>query len=199
VSRANVRVRPASTEDVPALVEVIQSINVGTGAFSGRPLQDTSTEHLTERLREIIEQDDRILLVATDDAGGVAGLLAARSDDIGAIDLTPVLHITHLTVVPAQRRRGIGRALLAAAVHLADEAGTEHVLATAAAGSREGNRYLARIGFAPLVVHRIASTAVLRRSLGMTDVAGRMALLRRARLARAQRAGFTSRAVGRGA
>jgi predicted N-acetyltransferase YhbS len=199
VSRANVRIRPATTEDVPAIVEVIQSVEVGTGAFSGKPLQDPSTEHLTERLHQIIDHHDRVLLIATDDAGHVAGLLAARPDDIGVIDPTPVLHISHLMVVPGHRRRGIGRALLAAAVHLADDAGTEHVLATAAAGSREGNRYLARIGFAPLVVHRIAPTAVLRRSLGMTDVAGRMALLRRARIARAQRAGFSTRAVGRGA
>jgi GNAT superfamily N-acetyltransferase len=199
VSRANVRVRPANADDIPALVEVIQSVEVGTGAFSGKPLQDASTEHLTQRLGDILAHDDRVLLIATDDNCNVAGLLAARSGDIGAIDLTPVLHVTHLMVVPGQRRRGIGRALLAAAVHLADEAGTEHVMATAAAGSREGNRYLARIGFAPLVVHRIAPTAVLRRSLGMTDVAGRMAILRRARLARSQRAGFTPKTVGRGA
>ena len=199
MSRANVRVRPARSDDVPALVHVVQSVEIGTGAFSGKPLEDPSTEHLTTRLGQIIGESDRILLIATDDAGAVAGLLAARFDDIGAIDLTPVLHVTHLMVMPGQRRRGIGRALLGAAVHLADEAGTEHVLATAAAGSREGNRYLARIGFAPLVVHRIAPTSVLRRSLGMTDVAGRMALLRRARIARAQRTGFTPRPIGRGA
>ena len=36
-------------------------------------------------------------------------------------------------------------------------------------------------------------TSALRRSLGMTDVAGRMAVLRRARLVRAQRTGFASR------
>jgi L-amino acid N-acyltransferase YncA len=102
-------------------------------------------------------------------------------------------------VAPTHRRRGIGRALLAAAVQLADEIGVEHMLATAAAGSREGHRYLARIGFAPLAVHRIASVATLRRSLGMTDAAGRMAMLRRARLARSQRAGFSSARVVRGA
>jgi GNAT superfamily N-acetyltransferase len=126
-------------------------------------------------------------------------MLAARDDAVGAIDLTPVLHVTHLIVAPGHRRRGIGRSLLAAAVHLAEDAGVEHVLATAAAGSREGNRYMARIGFAPLVVHRIAPTSALRRSLGMTDVAGRMAVLRRARMVRAQRGGFASRAAGRGA
>jgi GNAT superfamily N-acetyltransferase len=106
-----------------------------------------------------------------------------------------VLHVTHLVVHPQHRRRGIGRALLAGAVRLAEEQGVEHLLATAAAGSREGNRYLARIGFAPLVVHRIAPTSTLRRALGMTDAAGRMAMLRRARLIRAQRTGFTPRAA----
>jgi ribosomal protein S18 acetylase RimI-like enzyme len=199
VSRVNIRVRPATTDDVPALVELLQSVDVSTGTFSGKPLQDSSPEHLTERFADILSNSDRVLLVAAEDAGAVVGMLAARNDDVGAIDLTPVLHVTHLMVAPGHRRRGIGRSLLAAAVQLADEAGIEHLLATAAAGSREGNRYLARLGFGPLVVHRIAATSTLRRSLGMTDVAGRMAVLRRARLIRAQRTGFASRAVGRGA
>jgi ribosomal protein S18 acetylase RimI-like enzyme len=194
----NVRVRPAIDDDIPALVLLIQTIDTSTGIFSGRPLQDSSTQHLSERFAQIL-RSGRVLLVAADDAGSVVGMLSARDDAVGAIDLTPVLHVTHLIVAPGHRRRGIGRSLLAAAVNMADEAGVEHMLATAAAGSREGNRYLARIGFAPLVVHRIAATSTLRRSLGMTDVAGRMAVLRRARLARAQRSNFSSRAVGRGA
>ena len=197
MSRVNVRVRPATSEDVEALSTLVQSIDTTTGPFSGKPLQDASSEHLAARFTEIVERADRRLLVAVDESGTVVGMLASRRDDVGAIDLTPVLHVTHLMVAPSARRRGVGRALLAAAVHLADELGVEHVLATAAAGSREGNRYLARIGFAPLVVHRIAPTAALRRSLGMTDVAGRMAVLRRARLARAERSGFGSGRVAR--
>jgi N-acetylglutamate synthase-like GNAT family acetyltransferase len=199
LSRVNVRVRPATTDDIPALVALVQSIDTSAGPFSGKPLQDAGTEHLAGRFREILEHSDRVLFVAAEESGGVVGMLAARRDEVGAIDLTPVLHVTHLTVAPAHRRRGIGRALLAGAVHLADELGVEHMLATAAAGSREGNRYLARLGFAPLVVHRIASTTTLRRALGMTDVAGRMAVLRRARVARAQRAGFSPSRVVRGA
>lgn len=198
MSRVNVRVRPATADDIDELVTLVQSMDTASGAFSGKPLQDASTEHLKERLTRIFESD-RVLLVAAEEAGGMVGMLAARRDDVGAIDLTPVLHVTHLMVGPGHRRRGIGRSLLAAAVHIADETGTEHMLATVAAGSREGNRYLARIGFAPLVVHRIAAVSTLRRSLGMTDVAGRMAVLRRARLARAQRSGFGPRAVSRGA
>lgn len=196
MSRVNVRVRPATRDDIPALVQLLQHIDLTSGSFSGKPIHDPTVAHLTRRFGEILDSD-RCLLIATDEAGAVVGLLAAKPDDVGAIDLTPVLHVTHLMVDPAHRRRGIGRALLAAAVHLAEEQGFEHVLSTAAAGSREGNRYLARIGFAPLVVHRIASTATLRRSLGMTDVAGRMAMLRRARLVRAQRTGFATRAARR--
>lgn len=196
MSRVSVRVRPATHDDIPSIIKLLREIDLSSGLFSGRPLHDPSEKHLTERLTEVLDSDAR-LLIATDESGAAVGMLVTRPDSVGAIDLTPVLHVTHLMVDPQHRRRGIGRALLAAAVQLADEQGFEHVLSTAAAGSREGNRYLARIGFAPLVVHRIASTATLRRSLGMTDVAGRMAVLRRARLVRAQRTGFAARTARR--
>jgi ribosomal protein S18 acetylase RimI-like enzyme len=200
VSRGNVRVRPAEADDVPALVELTRSTDLVSGTFSGRALLDDRVEHLVARFEEILAEAERLLLVAIDDAtGALAGLLVARPDVIGAIDLTPVLHVSHLIVAPKQRRRGVGRTLLAAAVHLAEERGVDRVLATAATGSREGNRYLARLGFAPLVVHRIASTSELRRTLGMADAPERMAVLRRARLIRAQRADSGIRAGVRAA
>jgi ribosomal protein S18 acetylase RimI-like enzyme len=198
VSRANVRVRPVDAGDVLGLVELTQSVDLRSGVFSGRPLLDNATEHLSERFADIIREGARTLLVAVDDNGAVVGLLVARRDEIGAIDLTPVLHVSHLMVAPKHRRRGVGRMLLTAAVHLAEERGMDHVLATAASGSREGNRYLARLGFAPLVMHRVAPTSVLRRSLGMAEAPERMAVLRRARL-RASRTGLSARAVRRGA
>lgn len=190
MSRASVRVRPAELADVPALVELTRSVDLVSGTFSGRSLLDDRVEHLARRYEEILNEGERRLLVAVDDsAHALVGLLVARHDEIGAIDLTPVLHVTHLIVAPKQRRRGVGRTLLAAAVAHAEERGCDRILATAASGSREANRYLARLGFAPLVVHRIASTSALRRSLGMSETAERMAVLRRARLIRAQRAG----------
>jgi ribosomal protein S18 acetylase RimI-like enzyme len=202
VSRASVRVRPAEHADIDGLVELIATVDTRSGVFSGRPLIDPDAAHLSDRLAEILDEHARTLLVAVDDASGLpVGLLVAKMDEIGAIDLTPALHVTHLLVAPKHRRRGVGRTLLAAAVHLADERGVDRILATAASGSREANRYLARLGFAPLVVHRVASTSALRRSLGISDVSERMALLRRARIVRAQRNGLTRSggAVGRGA
>jgi ribosomal protein S18 acetylase RimI-like enzyme len=203
VSRASVRVRPAEHADIPALVKLISSVDTRSGIFSGRGLVDADAAHLAGRLGQILEEQVRTLLVAIDDMGSeLVGLLVSRMDEIGAIDLTPALHVTHLLVAPKHRRRGIGRTLLAAAVHLADERGVDRVLATAASGSREANRYLARLGFAPLVVHRVASTAALRRSLGISEVSERIALLRRARLGRAQNTVTGQRQrglVGRGA
>ena len=200
MSRVNVRVRPAEIPDVDGLVDLTRTIDVSAGTFSGKPLQDPAADHLAKRFTEILDEGQRRLLVAVDDTSSqIVGLLVAKLDEIGAIEITPVLHITHLLVNPRHRRRGIGRALLAAAVHLADELGLDRVLGTAASGSREANRYLARLGFAPLVVHRVASTAALRRGLGMADAPERLAVLRRARIARVQRSSVTARIVGRGA
>jgi len=197
VSRVNVRVRPAIIEDVSGLVALARSLDLSLGVFSGRPPLDNTEEHLFKRFTEIIVNCERDLLVAVDEANAIVGMLAARRDEVGAIDLTPVLHISHLMVAADHRRRGVGRALLAGAVHIAEEAGIDHLLAAAASNSREGNRYLARLGFAPLVVHRIAPTSGLRRVLGMSDPVGRVAVLRRARIARAQRAGFAARSARR--
>jgi GNAT superfamily N-acetyltransferase len=200
VSRASVRIRPAEHADVESLSTLIASVDTTSGVFSGRALLNPDLAHLEERLAEILLEAERTLLVAVDDpTGDIVGLLVARLDELGAIDLTPVLHVTHLLVAANQRRRGVGRALLAAAVHLADERGVDRVLATAASGSREANRYLARLGFAPLVVHRVASTAALRRSLGLVDGSEHMAVLRRARLVRAHRNGLAARVARRGA
>jgi GNAT superfamily N-acetyltransferase len=185
--------------DVEGLVALTRSFDLSAGTFSGRPIQDSTEAHLTERFGQIIRETSRTLLVAVDDSAGIVGLLVAKCDEIGAVDLTPVLHVTHLLVNARFRRRGVGRQLLSAAVHLADERSIDHVLATAAAGSREGNRYLARLGFAPLVVHRIAATSVLRRSLGMAEAPERMAVLRRARLVRGSRGLASARSVRRGA
>ena len=197
MGRSTVRVRPATLDDVTDLARLVRSVDTASGTFSGWAVVDSSPEHLVERFAQILADGERAMLVATEDSGAVVGMLSGRRDEIGAVDLTPVLNVTHLVVLPGHRRRGIGRALLSAAVQLADDAGVEHVLATASSGSREGNRYLARLGFTPLVTQRIAPTCALRRSLGMTDAAGRIASLRRARLVRAQRAGFAARTAQR--
>ena len=194
MARASVRVRPADGTDIPGLIRLSQAVTPSRGGLANQSL-DLSVEHLAERFAEILAEKARTLLVAIDEfSAEVVGLLVARRDEIGAIDLTAVLHVTHLMVLPDHRRRGVGRALLTSAVLLADEVGLDRVLATAGSGSREANRYLARLGFAPLTVHRVAPVSVLRRTLGMTELPERIAVLRRVRLARNQPGGPSTRA-----
>jgi len=178
------------------LVRVVEATDLQLDAPGARQFQADSLANLPERLAMILSTDDRTVLVAVDDLGDVVGLVVAAEGDVAAMTSVPALHISHLLVAPGHRRRGVGRALLAAAVHLADQRGIEHVVATAVTGSRDANRYLARLGFAPLVVRRIATTSTLRRSLGLADGADRLALLRRAR--RGSRS-LAARAISRGA
>ena len=196
MSRSHVRVRPAELADLPQLVRVVEATDLQLDAPGARQFQADSLANLPERLAMILSTDDRTVLVAVDDLGDVVGLVVAAEGDVAAMTSVPALHISHLLVAPGHRRRGVGRALLAAAVHLADQRGIEHVVATAVTGSRDANRYLARLGFAPLVVRRIATTSTLRRSLGIADGADRLALLRRAR--RGGRS-IAARAISRGA
>lgn len=202
MARASIQVRPAVAADAAALARLMCAADA-SAPVSGRQAV-TSTRARVQQLDRILADEARVLLVATtedgtDESAAVVGLLAGRIDEIGVLDLTPVLQVTHLLVLPGARRRGVGRALLCAAVQIAEAAGVGHVLAAAGAGSREGNRYLARMGFAPLVTQRLAAVPTLRRSLGMTDSAARVAVLRRARTLRAQRAGFAAQPLGRGA
>ena len=82
---------------------------------------------------------------------------------------------------------------MAAAAAYAEELGVDSVVVGVAPAGRDANRFFARLGFAPLVIRRIASVPALRRSLGTADpvaearahVARRAPVRARAGLARA--------------
>jgi GNAT superfamily N-acetyltransferase len=78
----------------------------------------------------------------------------------------PALLISHVVVGDGNRRRGAGKALVGAAAAYADERGLDQVVVSVNPGSREANRFFARLGFAPVVVRRVASVAMIRRRLG---------------------------------
>ena len=63
------------------------------------------------------------------------------------------------------RRHGVARALLAGVAGLAERSGADQILSGAPPSAREMHRFLARLGFTPLVLRRVAATATLRRRL----------------------------------
>ena len=65
----------------------------------------------------------------------------------------------------AQRRRGVGHALMSAAVELGERAGVAHVFATPVPGARGMQRFFVRLGFGPAAGYRVATLAALRRRL----------------------------------
>jgi len=196
VPRGHIRVRPAELADVPELVRLVEATDEPLSAPGARQIQAETVAHLPDRFAAILASDDKCVLVAVDELGNIVGMVLVSEGGVGAVTAVPAVHISNLLVARKYRRRGIGRALLAATVHLADQRGVEHIVASVVAGSRDANRYLARLGFAPLVVRRLATTTTLRRSLGIVDGSNRVALLRRAR--RRGRS-LTGRVISRGA
>jgi len=196
VPRGHIRVRPAELADVPELVRLVEATDEPLSAPGARQIQAETVAHLPDRFAAILASDDKCVLVAVDELGNIVGMVLVSEGGVGAVTAVPAVHISNLLVARKYRRRGIGRALLAATVHLADQRGIEHIVASVVAGSRDANRYLARLGFAPLVVRRLATTTTLRRSLGIVDGSNRVALLRRAR--RRGRS-LTGRVISRGA
>jgi N-acetylglutamate synthase-like GNAT family acetyltransferase len=201
VSRSNMRVRPAVDDDVPALVALAETIKVAGSMFPGRLSGPERDERLAQRFNTLIASDRRTVLAAFDEADQLIGFVVVLEDELAPIDPTPVLQVGHLMLAAGAQHDAIGRSLLAAVVRLADELEIDHVLATAAYQSRDANRYLARLGFAPVAIRRIASTSVLRRTLGVGDVPDRVEARRRLLAGRGKRPARISaatRAASRG-
>jgi GNAT superfamily N-acetyltransferase len=156
-----------------------------------RPLVTLPADQLRPRLHETLMTGESTVLLARYD-GAPAGYGVVRVAPVLAVDPL-ALHIDQLYVAPSLRRRGVAHALLVAAIGIAERSGADQVVASAPPGVRDTHRFLARLGFSPLVVRRVTATAALRRRLagegqrrGLEDLLSRRRSLR----ARAARSGW---------
>ncbi|GAA2520412.1 acetyltransferase (GNAT) family protein [Rarobacter incanus] len=104
-------------------------------------------------------------IVVAEHRGDIAGfaLLRLLTNDI--LRPSPAVFIEALYVKNAERRMGVGRALMA---HIADFAvgnGVADIYAQQLPGARGTNRFLARLGFAPAAAHRVVAVSALQREL----------------------------------
>jgi GNAT superfamily N-acetyltransferase len=161
VTGPQVDVRRAGARDVqPALSMCLQARSEWC-----RGTRAADVERLRDRLSETIEDPSRLLLMARVH-DRVVGLLLLRTTAVLPLTDQPALHVEQLFVAPSARGAGVGRALLSAAATVAERLGTEQVVALAPPHARQAHRFLARMGFAPLMVQRIVPTSVLRRRTG---------------------------------
>lgn len=91
---------------------------------------------------------DQSIVVAEYD-GAVAGAVHLRLKTVTPLNLDLSVQVMSPTVLPDYRRHGVGRALMEAAVSWAEERGAGFVATAAPTGSRDANRFLARLALGP--------------------------------------------------
>jgi GNAT superfamily N-acetyltransferase len=157
MSRSLVSLRCAELSDAPALAEL------WCDALRRADRQDHIAD-LELVIKKAAASPEQRLLVADHD-GAVAGAILLRVTSLTPINLEQVVQAISPHVFPQYRRHGIGRLLMESAVSFAEELGVAHVGTAAASGSRDANRFMARLGLGPHAMLRLAPTAAVRAKL----------------------------------
>lgn len=157
MTRSQVFLRDAVRADAGALAELWVEVL----RRSDHVDQVVDLELIIDRIALLPEE--RIVVAEYD--GQLAGAVHLRVTTLSPLNLEQIVQTVSPHVLPQFRRRGIGRALMEAAVSFAEEQGVAHVAAGATAGSRDANRFLARLALGPYAVYRVAPTMVVKAKL----------------------------------
>jgi GNAT superfamily N-acetyltransferase len=173
-SRSRVRTRVARSDDLSAVLALVRQHRAEAHAEGVLTGQLPGSAAAAGFRRLLADPDHRVILAvlpacsAPDggrDGEQAVGLAVLGIDPLSVILGVPQVTVDNLVVHREHRRRGVGAALLAAAVAYATEAGAEHVVAACGGHEAERQRFFARMGFAPLTTRRIVSRQGLTRSL----------------------------------
>lgn len=168
MARAVVNVRTAAVAD-GAVLRRLASI-ARTSSASARAFTPADATRMDMALSR---PDVQVLLAEAADPGDLpVGVLVLRRGELLPLSGSEAAHVEQLWVQPEHRRRGIARALLKAATAHAQQSGLDEVTCTVPPTDREAQRFLARLGFAPLVTRRVVSVSALRRRLGCIEPTG---------------------------
>lgn len=144
-----------------------------------------SNDHVERILREgkltraCARDDVRVYVAAID--GEPVGYSVAMSGPVSALQDTPAVWLDVLWVRPGRRQRGVAGALLKTVASYAEHIGAPEIVSRVPSGSRDANRFFARLGFAAVVTERSATPAALRRRIaghGLSNVSDAVRLRR---------------------
>ena len=175
MARGVLTVRPATVGDVPALLAFGEELRdavlpaAADGGTRPRGTPAVARAQLEQRYLEAIADDDRHLVVVVRDGGEPLGMALLTVAPANALLDLPAVHMSHAVVADRHKRRGAGKALVGAAAAYAEQRGLEQIVVSVHPGSRDANRFFARLGFAPLAVRRVAPVAVVRRRLAQSE------------------------------
>lgn len=154
MSRSLVTMRVAELTDAPALAEL------WAHALRRADHQDQVADVELIIKSASTSPEQRVVVAEVD--GEVAGAVLLRVATFTALNLEPTVQAVSPHVFPQFRRRGIGQALMECAVTFAEEIGIGHIATAAASGSRDANRFMARLALGPHATLRVAPTHVVR-------------------------------------
>ncbi len=186
MTRPPVDVRQARPDDVEDLLTLWVQARAELGG-AGRPLLGTAADLIRPRLVDALTRRDDLHILLARWEGRPAGFAIVRIGQLMPVLEGDCVQLEHLFVTAALRRHGVARGLLAGVATLAERSGADQILSGAPPSAREMHRFLARLGFTPLVLRRVAATATLRRRLaGESRRSGLEDLLSRRRSSRAR-------------
>ncbi|MDO9455313.1 GNAT family N-acetyltransferase [Nocardioides sp.] len=157
MSRSLVTLRTAEASDALFLAELWASAL----RRADRSEQVADLEQVIKTAAASAEQR----LVVADYDGQPAGAVLLKITTVTSLNLDPAVQVLSPHVAPAFRRHGIGRMLMECAATFAEEAGVPQVCTAVAAGSRDGNRFMARLALGPLATYRVAPVTAVRARL----------------------------------
>lgn len=160
MSRNALDVRDARPEDATGLLHLWAEAGTrGAEVPTPRPVSEAETA-----LAQIAADPDERVIVGFYEGQLVAAVHLRRAA-MSPLHTDMAVHSSYLLVLPQHRKHGFARALLDVAVSWAEEKDVSHVTAITASGSRDTNRFLARLGLATVATVRVANTSMLRRKL----------------------------------
>lgn len=152
------QVREAGPDDVDDLLDV-WAVRASERVLAPPARSDA----LASLARIAADPDQRVLVAVVEDR--VAGAVHLVRGPVSPVHSDSAVYVLHLQVIDEFRRHGIGRSFMEAAVTWAEEKDSSHVVAAASAGSRNANRFMARLGLVPTAMIRAAPVASMRARL----------------------------------
>ncbi|MGA8847794.1 MAG: GNAT family N-acetyltransferase [Nocardioides sp.] len=105
----------------------------------------------------------QVLIAEYDDIAAGAVLLEVGT--VSSLNLEPTVRVLSPSVAPSLQRRGVGKALMDAALAFAEEQGIATLATAVGSGARESNRFMARLALSPMATYRVAPVAAVRARL----------------------------------
>ncbi len=149
--------RTATVDDAAAVAQL------WAGAMASRDAEPMVGDATTIISASACDPNSRVVVAELE--GVVVGAAYLVATTMSPVNLQPVVQLISPNVASGFRGRGLGQALLESAVAYADERGIAHVASAAPNGSREANRFMARLGLRPVATLRVAPVSVLRSKL----------------------------------